>query len=98
MSRQVEVLPAAARDLEEARTWYEEQCSGLGEELVAEVDKTLKSVSDRPELHAVGFKGVRQALVDRFPYVVFFRIHDESIRVLAVLHAKRNPRVWRSRA
>jgi hypothetical protein len=40
---------------------------------------------------------VRQALVRRFPYVVCFLIEAERISVIAVIHGRRNPRVWQSR-
>jgi hypothetical protein len=32
-----------------------------------------------------------------FPYAVYFRAHDEDVVVLAALHLRRNPRVWRTR-
>lgn len=98
MSQPLKLLPAAASDLSEARDWYEQRRQGLGREFVLEVDKTLDSVSVNPNAHAAGYHLVRQALVDRFPYIVFYRIAEREIEVLAILHAKRNPRVWRSRA
>ena len=37
------------------------------------------------------------ALVRRFPYLVLYRLGDESISVIAVFHAKRDPKIWKSR-
>jgi hypothetical protein len=37
---------------------------------------------------------VRRAPVRRFPYGVFFLIDDDTIVVIGVLHAKRNPKLW----
>jgi plasmid stabilization system protein ParE len=98
MNRRLLVLPAAASDLDEARRWYEERSEGLGRDFILEVDQTLVRISHSPHAHAVGYRMVRQAQVDRFPYVVSYRITDDSIDVLAVLHGGRDPRVWRSRA
>jgi plasmid stabilization system protein ParE len=97
MSGRPKLLPAAAEDLAAAREWYENERPGLGRELVSETDKTLESIGIHPLMHAAGFHGVRQALVDRFPYVVYYRIGESEIEILAILHAKRNPRIWRAR-
>ena len=40
---------------------------------------------------------VRRALRQTFPYAVYFRTSDEAVVVLAVLHLRRNPKVWRWR-
>jgi hypothetical protein len=32
-----------------------------------------------------------------FPYAVYFRSQDDNVVVLAVLHLRRNPKVWRAR-
>ena len=41
---------------------------------------------------------VRFEKLSRFPYVVYFRQLADRIEVLAVLHNKRNPRIWQRRA
>ena len=41
---------------------------------------------------------LRRALLHTFPYAVYFRTSDEAVVVLAVLHLRRNPKVWRGRA
>jgi hypothetical protein len=40
---------------------------------------------------------VRRALLHTFPYAIYFRVSDEMIVVLALLHLRRNPKIWRGR-
>ncbi len=40
---------------------------------------------------------LRVALVDRFPYVIVYRIDDDQITVVAVYHTRRDPRGWQGR-
>jgi plasmid stabilization system protein ParE len=40
---------------------------------------------------------VRRALLHTFPYAVYFHLSEETVLVLAVLHLRRNPKVWRGR-
>jgi len=41
---------------------------------------------------------VRRALLQTFPYAVYFRVSDDAVVVFAVLHLSRDPRTWRVRS
>jgi plasmid stabilization system protein ParE len=88
----------AEADLKSARQWYENQREGLGDEFIDAIDAVLSRVEAMPELFAVALKGVRRVKARRFPYVVYYRIQPHRVEVLAVLHGKRNPKVWQDRA
>jgi plasmid stabilization system protein ParE len=51
-----------------------------------------------PELHAVVYRRMRRALVERFPFAVYYRIDADDVVVLAVTHSRRDPKSWQSRA
>jgi plasmid stabilization system protein ParE len=40
---------------------------------------------------------IRRALLQTFPYAVYFRVTDDAVIILAVLHLRRDPRTWRDR-
>jgi plasmid stabilization system protein ParE len=45
------------------------------------------------------FEDVRRAVVQRFPYVVFYKIEpQQQVEVLAVFHSRRAPKSWQARA
>lgn len=98
MTRRFIVRPLAEADLEDAARWYEDERAGLSERFLSDVDRTIARIRERPfEFPAVS-GDVRRALLHTFPYAVYFRTSDEAVVVLAVLHLRRNPRVWRRRA
>jgi plasmid stabilization system protein ParE len=84
------VRRAAEQDLIEAATWYDGQQPGLGDELLVEVKKLLETIHTRPESFPVAFRQARRGLLKRFPYAVYFRIKDDCISVIAVLHTSRD--------
>ena len=47
--------------------------------------------------HPVVHRKTRMSVVRRFPYVILYRASDEGISVIAVFHAKRDPKIWRDR-
>ena len=98
MKKPVIVREEAEADLAEAYQWYEQQVLGLGEEFLLCVDAVMASIESNPHLYPFVHKRViRRALTERFPYGVFFVEGTRSISVIAVAHAKRNPRVWQER-
>lgn len=97
MSLPLVINPLAEADLADARAWYESQRSGLGDELIAGVDVALRLVQEHPLTPAIVFRDVRRVLVRRFPYGIFYRVDDDQITVIAVYHARRDPRSWQTR-
>lgn len=98
MTFDIRLFRAAARDVAEARDWYESQRTGLGSEYLNEVEATLARIGKAPRSYPFAQEGVRRALVRRFPFAIYFRHHDELVRVIAVLHQSRSPRVWQRRS
>jgi toxin ParE1/3/4 len=70
----------------------------LGEDFLAAVQVVLDRIEQNPEVHAPIFQAVRRGRVKRFPYAVYYRIEPDRLVVIAVLHSKRDPRGWQSRA
>ena len=96
MSLPIVLSPAAERDIQAAGDWYQGQ-AGLGLRFVAEVDRALEKIGRMPEAHPVLYRQIRRGRVLKFPYSIFYRVLDSRIEIVAVLHARRDPSVWRSR-
>jgi plasmid stabilization system protein ParE len=91
------VEPEAEEDLADAYDWYEGQRPGLGREFIECVQEVFDCIRRTPEVHAVAYRGVRQTLVRRFPYVVCYTFEADTVHVIAVFHGHRDPSDWRSR-
>ena len=99
MKRTLRVLLDAEAELQSAAVWYEEKRRGLGIEFVAVVDRAFQSVLENPEACPVwrADRPYRKGFLRHFPYVVFFSIEAETVEIVAVAHAKRNPGYWLDR-
>ena len=97
MTASVVVRKGAAADLAEARLWYETQSAGLGTEFLDEFASTLARIAEAPLHYPAVHRDARRALFRRFPYSVYFRIRGEEVRIVAVVHQHRDPRVWQRR-
>lgn len=84
-------------DLEEAAYWYEDQRRGLGDRFSSEVLGLVQRMEGSPLLFPEVLPPVRRGLLQRFPYAVYFVIEEKVIVVLAIVHQRRDPAVWRRR-
>src|SRR5947207_6232538 len=89
--------PLTRLELEQAIAWYEQQRPGLGKELQSELALVLEQIRTKPERFPKVTARARKARLRRFPFSVYFTSASESIGVLAIFHAKRDPEVLRRR-
>jgi toxin ParE1/3/4 len=97
MSLRVVLRPRARRDVLDAREWYGRIDPELGREFATALETFLERIREYPGAHAAVLKDVRRGQLRRFPYPVYYRVLDDRLQVIAVLHSSRNPRVWRRR-
>jgi plasmid stabilization system protein ParE len=87
----VHLEPEAVDDLEKAYAWYEDIDAGLGERLKAEVRACLATIAEYPQSQAEWRPGVRRAVLSVFPYLVYYLIGTDEVRVIAILHGAMTP-------
>ena len=97
MNLSVLIDPEAREEFESAFDYYEARQSGLGWRFARALGHFFEKVIAFPELYQPIERDIRQGIVAGFPYFVFYRVEKEFIRVLAILHASRDPRLMRSR-
>ena len=94
---EIRLRPEAEQDLADAAAWYEEQQPGLGHEFLDEVEAMLSSSAETPLMFPSVHRNTRRAVIQRFPFSVYFRANSPSIVVIAIMHGSRNPRRWKNR-
>lgn len=94
MSLRVRLRREAECDVEEAAQWYERQREGLGQLFLDEVLRTLQGISEQPEFYPLVHRSTRRALIHKFPFGIYYRVHQEVVVVVAVMHGSRHPRRW----
>ena len=96
MSRRVRFRPEAEAEALETRDWYEGRRPGLGAEFRAALDETIERIADSPMQFRLVRGETRRAILNRFPYGVYFPVAVDDVVVLAV-HGRQHPRRWQSR-
>lgn len=99
MSYEIKLLPIVHTDLRKAKEWYHQKSETLTKEFKTEVNKEIDYIGEYPEHYQLKYKELRQSLVTRFPYAIFYLVEEEQKRiiVIGVLHTRRNPEIIRKR-
>ena len=92
MRFEVQVRRAAELEVAEAQLWYEKQQSGLGAEFHSEVSHSIDLLADTPLIYQIVYRDIRRGVVHRFPYLIWYRVSEEVVIVLACTHGRLNPR------
>ncbi len=97
MNLPVVFRPQAEAEVRDARRWYESRRAGLGDEFRAALDEVIERVGRQPGLFPQVHGAIRRALIQRFPYGIYFEVVAEQVLVLGVVHGHRDPTVWQAR-
>jgi len=93
VKRRLVFRPEAEADLTAAALFYEQKRAGLGNELVAAVERALAAIEDAGGAQPLFKQGrpYRKYTLARFPCIIVFREEEAEITALAVVQAKRRP-------
>lgn len=97
MALNIVIKPLAELDIEEAVEWHEAQKEKLGEEFLFAFRDALRVVALSPLGFSKRIKNVRAFALKRFHYNVYYIVTTETLYVIAVIHQKRNSKIWKKR-
>jgi toxin ParE1/3/4 len=88
--------PAAELDMQKIVDHYAAVSVDLADSFVSELEYALHELCDEPNIGSRRYanfltdRSLRSWHLARFPYIVFYRIGDNEIDVLRVLHERRD--------
>ena len=84
MNYKLKLLPIVYKDLINAKKWYLEINTKLGEDFKLKVNEELDYIIQNPKHYQKKHKELRQAIVARFPYTVYYLIEEELKLVVVI--------------
>ena len=88
----IEYHPAIENELREIVNYYNERSSRLGDEFLNEFERHILKIIGQPRRYGLINGDIRRALMNRFPYFVYFRVlENEVLRVTLIKHQRRHP-------
>ena len=85
------ILPRAEIQVIDSVYYYEMKQVGLGERFLESVKQTLLKIKSHPTLYQQKRKPFREAVLNKFPFVVIYTIRNYEIIVTDVFHTSQDP-------
>ena len=82
--------PLVDCDLEEAALWYNRRDPDIAQRLINEAQRAMRLVANDPFRFPVCFREYRRIKVHGFRYALYFKVHADTVRVLALVHGARD--------
>jgi plasmid stabilization system protein ParE len=92
----IAVLPSALDHLSDGFYFYERQRDGLGQYFIESLYSDIDSLRLYAGIHIKSF-GYYRVLSKRFPYVVYYGIEQDIVKIWAVLDGRQDPAAIRRR-
>jgi toxin ParE1/3/4 len=99
MLYRINVSSFSEKDLHESFSFYEEIKAGLGKIFIICINSSFKIIAENPMAFPVVYKSIRRFVVRKFPFLIYYLNNpkENETLVIAVLHSKRNPNIFKKR-
>src|SRR4051812_35181911 len=97
MANEIIFHHAVSLETEEVVKWYETQKQGLGILFLEMLNVVVLRIQKSPLQFQAIYKDIRKARIADFPYNIYFKVHNNEIINLAILHQKRHDKLWKKR-
>ena len=82
----------ANQEVIESYLYYEKEQVGLGERFINELDQTIHSIKLTPNGFQKFHNETRQVPLNIFPFVVIYRVIENSLIIFSVFKTPQNPK------
>ncbi|MDL2210480.1 type II toxin-antitoxin system RelE/ParE family toxin [Desulfovibrio sp. OttesenSCG-928-O18] len=89
-------LRAANRNLDAAANYVAKEDPDAAQEMYAHIRGRVAELAKRPEMGRPGrVFGTRELVIERYPYIVPYRIRGREVQIIRVFHtSQRPPEAW----
>jgi len=97
MTLKLRFSPGAAADYRTIYREYEKARPGLEDEFRFLFRKIAVRILNYPQSSPVIYRGARRLLLGKFPFHLYYRVHGKTLKVVAILPARQDPKASRKR-
>ena len=91
----IRYTPRARSDLDSIFSYLDQHSPASTIRVKQVIERTIQGLTDFPEIAPPTDLGARALLIGRFPYRVFYRVHEGEVHILHIRHTSRRP--WKGR-
>ena len=84
----------AQKDYENAVEWYATKSIKLANDLIGEIEHSLKLISENPNRWRQEHENFRELKINKFPYQIVYLVdeYEKHVLIVAVFHTSNDPK------
>ena len=90
----ISVHRLAERELDVAMEFYSVSEPGVERDLIDSVKDAINEIQQFPLASQIEIDDIRRKVVKTFPFSIYYRVINSTIRVVAIAHHSREPYYW----
>ncbi|RLD44900.1 MAG: hypothetical protein DRI89_02500 [Bacteroidetes bacterium] len=87
----------AKEDIQEIVDYYDEKVPTVTDKFLTALFSDIELLKKNPLLFEKKYRDTRVRFMKHFPFGVHYRLVNNKVEILAVLHTSRNPKIWEER-
>ena len=93
----IEISEEAENDFDNSYEYYYDDSTKAADAFFRLINISLETIKKSPLAFPEIHKGLRKFSVKKFPFVIYYQVVDYTIKVIAIFHTSRNPKIWTER-
>ena len=93
----IEFRPLSEIDLQEIVTYYDNLNPKITNKFLTEFENTIFRIEKMPKSFQKKLDNIRVAFLRRFRFGVYYKLYENEIRIIAILHTSRSPHIGLTR-
>ncbi len=93
----IELSDEAEVDLDKSYEYYANENEDLADNFYRYIANSIEEIRKNPNLYPDIHKNIRKFVIKKFPFVIYYKINDVVVEVVAIFHTSRNPEIWQER-
>lgn len=93
----IELSDEAEVDFDKSYEFYFEDSPKVADTFFKQINLGFENIKQTPISFPVTHKDVRKYVVKKFPFAIYYRIVDKTIKIIAIFHTSRHPEIWNER-
>jgi len=93
----IELSDEAEEDFNNSYNFYAKESQKVADNFLKQVDSCFVQISKNPEGNTYAFGEIRKLVMKKFPFIIYYKVKETIIKVIAIFHSSRNPEIWKER-
>jgi plasmid stabilization system protein ParE len=93
----IELSKEAEEDFDNSYYYYAKESQKVADNFLKQVDSSFVQILKNPEGYVLAIVEIRKYVMKKYPFVIYYRVQEAIIQIVAIFHSSRNPEIWKER-